>query len=103
PAKAKQQEMPTIIHPMSETELRETKILREKSWFKEKYLNSLRTVTRTRMKRLRNEQPDLPFNKLLALLLDEFPAEAPPQLMAVMTNFIVEEWEKSERRDIAFA
>ena len=33
---------------------------------------------------------------LLATLLGEMPPEAPPQLLLIMTHFIIEEWEKSE-------
>ena len=77
---------------MTEAELRLAQALREKSWFKEKYLNSLRTATRTHMKKLLREQPGIAFKDLLATLLGEMPPEAPPQLMLIMTRFIIEEW-----------
>lgn len=82
--------------PMTAAEYQRSKALRDKSWFKEKYLNSLRTVTRTRMEKLLREQAGYAFKDLLSDLLGEMPPEAPPQLLLIMTRFIIEEWEKTE-------
>ena len=82
--------------PMTDAELRLAQALREKSWFKEKYLNSLRTATLTHMKKWLREQPGIAFKDLLASLLGEMPPEAPPQLLLIMTRFIIEEWDKTE-------
>jgi len=84
--------------PMPEEELRHTEILRKKSFEKEKYQKSLRTITRFKMKELRESHPDWHLNEIIAAIFIDYNPEIPPHLLLKMTSFIVEEWEKSMQK-----
>ena len=84
---------------MTVEELEKAKALKEKSWYKEKYLNSLKTVTRTRLKKQIREFPERELKDHLSLLLGKMPAEAPSKLLLLVTKFIIEEWEKMGRQE----
>ncbi|MEK7253826.1 MAG: hypothetical protein AAB316_03720 [Bacteroidota bacterium] len=85
--------------PMSPEALEQTHANRQQSYFREKYLKGLRTVTRIDMHQLRKEHPEWGLKELLSAMLPGYSPELPPQVLLMMAQFIAEEWEKSEREE----
>lgn len=85
--------------PMTETEMMKTNTVLKNSFFKDKYRNSLKTLTKSEMKRLEKQYPEWHLKDILIAILKDYNSELPTSIWLEMTQYIISEWERSHHEE----
>jgi predicted metal-dependent hydrolase len=81
--------------PMTEAEMIETRAILKNSFYKEKYRNGLKSLTKGKMKRLEMEYPELELKDMLIAIIKDYTPKLPTPILLEMIQFIIAEWEHS--------
>ncbi len=80
--------------PMTEAEIIETNAATKNSFYKEKYRNGLKTLTRVDMRSLKLEHPEWQLKDVLIETIKDYTPELPTPILLEMIQFIIAEWEQ---------
>jgi hypothetical protein len=87
------------VSPMTEADILRTAAFSKTAFFKEKYRNSLKTLTKYEMRQFRKAHPDGQLKDVLSALVKDYNPELPPSILLEMTQFIVSEWERTSQTE----
>ncbi len=80
--------------PMSEAEEIRIKAILKNSLFKEKYRNSLKSLTKVKMRSLNMQHPEWQLKDVLITVIKDYNPELPTPILLEMIQFIAAEWEQ---------
>jgi hypothetical protein len=80
--------------PMTEAEEIRIKAILKNSFFKEKYRNSLKSLTKVKMRSLKMQYPEWQPKDVLIAVIKDYAPELPTPILLEMIQFIIAEWEQ---------
>ena len=86
--------------PMTEAEMVETKAILKNSFFKEKYRNSIKSLTKVKMKSLKMQYPEWQLKDVLIAIIKDYTPELPIPILLEMIQFIITEWERTHQEEL---
>lgn len=92
-----------VSRPMTEAENEESKLISKKAFFKDKYRNALKTVTKLDIQELAKEHPDWCTKDVLVYIIKNYNPDLPSQILIEMTQFITSEWDIVKSKQLALA
>ncbi len=87
------------MRPLAEDLIKTSAEVQRQALLTEKYRKGLKFLTRLKIKKLHKTHPEWHLNDLLAAVVKGYNPELPAVVMLEMTQFIIEEWEKTKQPD----
>jgi hypothetical protein len=91
------------VGKMTEEQEKQSAIISQQILLKDKYRQSLKTVTKLVIQNLAKEHPDWCTKDVLVYIIKDYNPELPSQILIEMTQFITNEWDIVKSKQLVVA